>query len=446
MKTKTTPLCDDAAICLERLKSLNADNQRDVRVNLGVLKAARSEILSHVGLNGKGVMTDMVLNALNSAINVGLLLMPQNNTLTPVSFDELNAAVAEVTGGNPHIWDARIYKGHQEVPFINYNSLSRIVEKFRITSQTAQERDQVRREHAVWSEKTFGNVGPVGPLKHLSKEALEAAADPSDPLEWADMQFLLWDAQRRTGLSDDVITKAMIEKLAINKTRQWPEPKDGEPRLHIKEQPAAVSQSPILHSFYIAYHEWLKSGADAASCIFDRRSGLCDNAYDYFIYIGADVSGPLYKMHDAFEAAGLNRELPFNKNVESYDRENRRGECHVNPARVAWVKHHATCLPSPEQYVPQLTTAAADVLSERLRQWSVKGFSTEQDDTYTDCELAAAAISYIEPMEAEHYWPADWHDGSFRPSDYRHNLVKATALLLAEIERIDRAAVIGKEV
>ncbi|WP_256872640.1 dATP/dGTP pyrophosphohydrolase domain-containing protein, partial [Salmonella enterica] len=28
-----------------------------------------------------------------------------------------------------------------------------------------------RREHAEWSDKTFGDVGPVGPLKHLSKEA-----------------------------------------------------------------------------------------------------------------------------------------------------------------------------------------------------------------------------------------------------------------------------------
>ncbi|EDQ3854045.1 DUF550 domain-containing protein [Salmonella enterica subsp. diarizonae] len=102
------------------------------------------------------------------------------------------------------------------------------------------EREQVRREHAEWSDKTFGNVGPVGTLKHLSKEALEAAADPSDPLEWADMQFLLWDAQRRMGISDEFITRAMIEKLEINKSRQWPEPKDGEPRLHIKEQPAPV--------------------------------------------------------------------------------------------------------------------------------------------------------------------------------------------------------------
>ncbi|HGW8806568.1 TPA: DUF550 domain-containing protein [Citrobacter freundii] len=95
-------------------------------------------------------------------------------------------------------------------------------------------REQVRREHAAWSLTTFGDVGPVGPLKHLSKEALEAAAEPGDLSEWADMQFLLWDAQRRAGISDEQINQAMVEKLAVNKQREWPEPKDGEPRLHIK--------------------------------------------------------------------------------------------------------------------------------------------------------------------------------------------------------------------
>lgn len=107
-------------------------------------------------------------------------------------------------------------------------------------AQPALERDNVRREHAEWSQATFGNVGPIGPLKHLSKEALEAAAEPGDLSEWADMQFLLWDAQRRAGITDEQITQAMIEKLAVNKQREWPEPKDGEPRLHIKEQPAPV--------------------------------------------------------------------------------------------------------------------------------------------------------------------------------------------------------------
>lgn len=111
-------------------------------------------------------------------------------------------------------------------------------------AQTASEREQVRRQHAEWSQATFGNVGPVGPLKHLSKEALEAAEQPGDLSEWADMQFLLWDAQRRAGITDDQITQAMIEKLAVNKQREWPEPKDGEPRLHIKEQPAPVAQCP----------------------------------------------------------------------------------------------------------------------------------------------------------------------------------------------------------
>lgn len=193
-----------------------------------------------------------------------------------------------------------------------------------VATQPVPERDQIRLEHAEWSQATFGNVGPVGPLRHLSKEALEAAADPSDSHEWADMQFLLWDAQRRMGISDEFITRAMIEKLAINKARQWPEPKDGEPRLHIKEQ------------------------SDLESC------------------------------------------------------------------------------------------AIADVIAERKRQQSVKGFSTEQDDTYTGGELAGAAISYITPFEAMTYWPADWHDDSFKPTSERRNLVKAAALIIAEIERIDR--------
>ncbi|HBR4930647.1 TPA: DUF550 domain-containing protein [Klebsiella pneumoniae] len=119
------------------------------------------------------------------------------------------------------------------------------------------DRDQVRREHAEWSQATFGNVGPVGPLKHLAKEAIEAAAEPDDLSEWADMQFLMWDAQRRAGITDEQITKAMIDKLAVNKQRSWPEPKDGEPRLHIKEQPAPVVSADLLHTAASAIEDLL---------------------------------------------------------------------------------------------------------------------------------------------------------------------------------------------
>ncbi len=110
------------------------------------------------------------------------------------------------------------------------------------------EREQIRHKHAKWSDSTFGCVGPIGPLKHLSKEALEAAAEPDDLSEWADMQFLLWDAQRRAGISDAEITAAMENKLKINMERQWPEPKDGEPRLHIKER----GNSPVTPGGWIS--------------------------------------------------------------------------------------------------------------------------------------------------------------------------------------------------
>lgn len=80
------------------------------------------------------------------------------------------------------------------------------------------------------------------------------------------------------------------------------------------------------------------------------------------------------------------------------------------------------------------TKAIHDVIAERQRQQTVKGFSTEQDDTYVGFQLSAAAICYIEPMEAENYWPAD----CFKPTDTRRNLIKAAALIIAEIERLDR--------
>lgn len=110
-----------------------------------------------------------------------------------------------------------------------------------IAPLSAPDRDQVRQEHAEWSQATFGNVGPVGPLKHLSKEALEAAAEPNDHSEWADMQFLMWDAQRRAGITDEQITQAMIDKLAVNKARQWPEPMDGESRMHLRSEDESLN-------------------------------------------------------------------------------------------------------------------------------------------------------------------------------------------------------------
>ncbi|GKN42907.1 hypothetical protein NUBL22003_07410 [Klebsiella pneumoniae] len=56
---------------LERLRKINAENQRRVFVSVGTLKAARSEIQAHIKVNGKGIMTDIVLDQLNKAIGDG---------------------------------------------------------------------------------------------------------------------------------------------------------------------------------------------------------------------------------------------------------------------------------------------------------------------------------------------------------------------------------------
>ena len=53
---------------IERLKQANKDNQRMITVNAGVIKAAIREIKAHVSVNGKGIMTDAVINALEAAI------------------------------------------------------------------------------------------------------------------------------------------------------------------------------------------------------------------------------------------------------------------------------------------------------------------------------------------------------------------------------------------
>ncbi|QQO38611.1 hypothetical protein [Pseudomonas phage TH15] len=92
--------------------------------------------------------------------------------------------------------------------------------------------------------------------------------------------------------------------------------------------------------------------------------------------------------------------------------------------------------------VPQ---AWLDVQAERRRQITAEGWTPEHDDLYCAAELPRAAAAYIlngANDEAPAIWPfsAKW----WKPRDARANYMRAGALILAEIERLDRAA--GKEV
>ncbi|HFH2861806.1 TPA: hypothetical protein ACGJ09_004129 [Pseudomonas aeruginosa] len=97
---------------------------------------------------------------------------------------------------------------------------------------------------------------------------------------------------------------------------------------------------------------------------------------------------------------------------------------------------------APGKEVPQ---AWLDVQAERRRQITAEGWTPEHDDLYCAAELPRAAAAYIlngANDEAPAIWPfvAKW----WKPRDARSNYVRAGALILAEIERLDRAAP-GKE-
>ncbi len=65
--------------------------------------------------------------------NLKAELSAANEKLKPISFDELADRVQFVTGGIRMSFDPLNCKGHQIVPFMNFNSLSRIVEMYRAT-------------------------------------------------------------------------------------------------------------------------------------------------------------------------------------------------------------------------------------------------------------------------------------------------------------------------
>lgn len=93
-----------------------------------------------------------------------------------------------------------------------------------------------------------------------------------------------------------------------------------------------------------------------------------------------------------------------------------------------------------------MTRAADDVIAERDRQISVWSFSFAHDNRHKAGELAAAAVCYTIAafMDSEsslkriysRYWP--WDCEWWKPTTRRRNLVKAAALIIAEIERLDR--------
>ena len=96
--------------------------------------------------------------------------------------------------------------------------------------------------------------------------------------------------------------------------------------------------------------------------------------------------------------------------------------------------------------------ALMDVIKERYRQIAEEGWTPEHDDTHVNGEMAKVATCYTFTAsstdtirevfgagEPPPTWPDDWDSAWWKPTDRRRALVKAAALILAEIERLDRS-------
>lgn len=93
------------------------------------------------------------------------------------------------------------------------------------------------------------------------------------------------------------------------------------------------------------------------------------------------------------------------------------------------------------------TQALRDVKAERRRQISVEGWSPQHDDEHDTGEMALAAACYAvsaaQPDEHNRqiafarYWR--WGEKWWKPRSPREDLIRAGALILAEIERLDRS-------
>lgn len=77
-----------------------------------------------------------------------------------------------------------------------------------------------------------------------------------------------------------------------------------------------------------------------------------------------------------------------------------------------------------------------EIAAERRRQVEREGWTPEHDDQHNEGGLSRAAACYATSSKGG--WP--WSDADWKPKDRRRDLIRAAALIVAEIERLDRAA------
>ncbi|TEG58049.1 hypothetical protein IPC1331_31040 [Pseudomonas aeruginosa] len=122
-------------------------------------------------------------------------------------------------------------------------------------------------------------------------------------------------------------------------------------------------------------------------------------------------------------------------------------EGHHSPDGCSSLEEFATHSDQAQHSVPR---AWLDVQAERRRQVEAEGWTPEHDDEHSHGQMARAAACYAlagssapndgtAALLVSLAWP--WDQQWWKPSTPRRDLVKACALALAEIERLDRACI-----
>ncbi|HBK4797717.1 TPA: ead/Ea22-like family protein [Klebsiella michiganensis] len=203
---------------------------------------------------------------------------------------------------------------------------------------------------------------------------------------------------------------------------------------------------------------------DETGCHYVEGRSLADDHYAESRITVVDVSDPdVLELVEALEKAQLRidemesdqvRQRLANAEYQLYMAELAKHNLKAS-RKAQFRKRRAAEKRIAELESRTVSAAAADVLAERQRQVTAEGWSSKHDDQYKNTELAFAASCYAFHAAAASWdleddgipydshpvpkqWP--WDPSWWKPTDARRDLVKAGALILAEIERIDRAA------
>lgn len=117
------------------------------------------------------------------------------------------------------------------------------------------------------------------------------------------------------------------------------------------------------------------------------------------------------------------------------------------PAGEEMFKFHGYSGPCPKEPLPRIASGIELIAQERRRQIDAEGWTPEHDDEHVNGELIASARCYAKYAQYQptgtadgnhpQWWP--WDDEHWKPSpDPIRNLVKAGALIAAEIDRLQR--------